>query len=64
MELNSCTMCEHFKPQLNYDGTCICYFNKYDNRCTFTKERVLNPDIVEFFVATCERYRNEKLRKD
>jgi len=56
-------MCEHFKPFLIYDGTVFCQFYKA-NSCTFKKERILNPDIAEFFVATCERYRNEKLRKD
>lgn len=28
------------------------------------KQRVLNEDIAEFFWATCERYKDEKLRKD
>ena len=33
------------------------YWSNY-NHIEEKQERVLNPDIAEFFYATCERYRN------
>ena len=59
----SCEGCSNIRKAIIWDMVVYyCGANVDDpSKCILKKrERVLNPDIAEFFNATCERYRNAR----
>lgn len=61
MKYLGCEGCSNYKEIVLSDfQEIICWANVNNPlKCTLRK-RVLNPDIAEFFNATCERFRNEQ----
>ena len=62
--IKTCPRClNNFLPRADEEGYfldwyCTIDFKLCDNNCkNHQKPRKLNPDIAEFFYATCERYK-------
>lgn len=62
MKYLGCQECDNYRTIELHDAklTC-CWADVKDPLKCPLKKRVLNPDIAEFFWATCERYKDEKL---
>jgi hypothetical protein len=59
--MENCKTCMNYRNENIWDiQTEYCAGNVHNPLKCCLRPRVLNPDIAEFFQATCERYRNAR----